>query len=111
MAVEGRRNINSHMVIDAAELFDDAGKVPLQVDSERQKVGNDQDSRGAPPNERANSLLQVRRTLLQERWFDVIVAARPGQASRNHTDRFVRGRNARPVRKDNDRRSQQLPAM
>jgi hypothetical protein len=69
-----------HAWLDARYVGHDSRQVPLEVQTQSQKIRHYQNFRSAASGQARNSLGQVRRALFEERGFNQEESALPGHA-------------------------------
>ena len=110
MSVERRGDPYVYTWLDAGNIGHDSRKVSLQVKSQRQKVRDHQNPRGAACSYMCDRSRQIGLALLEKRRFDQMESALPGKQFGDSTHRVVRRSDTRPVRENDDPCFQALPA-
>src|SRR5437660_5363977 len=77
MAVERRSHTNLYIRFDASDIGYDSRKVPLQMQTQSEKIRRHQDTRCASGDQAGNSSGQVGRALLKEGGLDQLESALP----------------------------------
>jgi len=97
--------------LDARYFGHDSRQVPLKVKTQSQKIGHNQNPRGAASGQSRDGPGQVRRALFQKRGFHQLESALPRHALGYRAHSLIRRTDARAMREDCYASAQALPCM
>jgi hypothetical protein len=103
MAVQGRRHFELDMLMGANAVADQLRKIALQMRSERQKIGDYDDTRGPAVYQLLDCACKIGLAKLQEGGFDKVISAF-SQLGRNIPHGQVRRLYARAMSEEHEAR-------
>jgi len=103
MPVERRRHANLHIFIDARQAAHDVGQITLQMDAQRQEIGDHDDAGCSLRDGRLYCAGEIRPPLLEEGGFHDFERGFLPDAGGKTPDRIICGFDTRSMGKNDDR--------
>jgi len=111
MTVQWRRNTDFQLRMCRGCLLDEARQIPLQMESERQEIRQDNNTTDASGSKTRHSAIEVGRAEFEKCGFHVIESAGPRQLSSSFPHRFIGRFDAGTVRKHDESGGHTAPWM